>query len=173
MCSSDLLGASYGIYGPAYELMEHRPISPGKEEYRNSEKYEIRHWNLGDPRSLAPFVAAVNRIRHDHPALHGNQSLVFHPVTNDSLIAYSKATADGSDVVLTVVNLDPRHRQSGWVHLLLDDLGAPRDEPFAVEDLLTGARFVWRGSANFVELDPSILPAHILRVGSGESPGTA
>jgi starch synthase (maltosyl-transferring) len=167
------LGASYGIYGPAYELMEHRPIAPGKEEYRNSEKYEVRHWNLGNPRSLAPFVAAVNRIRHDHPGLHGNQNLVFHPTTNDSLIAYSKATADWSDVVLTVVNLDPRHRQSGFVHLWLDDLGAPRDEPFAVEDLLTGARFVWRGSANYVELDPSILPAHILRVGSGESLGTA
>src|SRR6266702_3022620 len=154
------LGASYGIYGPAYEVMQHEPIAPGKEEYRNSEKYEVRHWNLGDPRSLAPFVAAVNRIRHDNPALQSDRGLVFHPTTNDLLIAYSKATADGSNVVLTVVNLDPRYRQSGWVHLWLDDLGAPRDGPFAVEELLTGARDLWRGSANYVELDPAILPVH-------------
>ncbi len=167
------LGASYGIYGPAYEVMQHEPIAPGKEEYRNSEKYEVRHWNLGDPRSLAPFVAAVNRIRHDNPALQSDRGLVFHPTTNDLLIAYSKATADGSNVVLTVVNLDPRYRQSGWVHLWLDDLGAPRDGPFAVEELLTGARYLWRGSANYVELDPAILPVHVLRVGSAEPAGAA
>jgi starch synthase (maltosyl-transferring) len=167
------LGASYGIYGPAFELMDQEPVAPGKEEYRNSEKYQVRHWNLGDPVSLAPFIAAVNRARDDNPALQADRGLVFHPTSNDLLMAYSKATADRSNVVLVVVNLDPRFRQSGWVHLWLDDLGAPRDEPFAVEDLLTGARHVWRGSANYVELDPSVLPAHILRVASVESPGAA
>jgi len=161
------LGASYGIYGPTFELMEHEPIAPGKEEYLNSEKYEIRHWNLGDPRSLAPFVAAVNRIRRENAALHTDRGLVFHPVDNDQLIAYSKATADLSNVLLVVVNLDPARRQSGWVHLWLDDLGAPRDAPFEVGDLLTGARYLWAGSSNYVELDPGVLPVHVLRMGGG------
>jgi starch synthase (maltosyl-transferring) len=158
------LSASYGIYGPAYELMEHTPIEPGSEEYRDSEKYEIRTWDLERADSLAPLVAAVNRIRRDNPALHENRSLRFHGIANDGLIAYSKATPDRSNVVLAIVNLDQRTEQSGWTDLDLGELGVRAGEPFEVEDLLSGEVSRWTGPVNFVALDPAEAPAHVLRV---------
>jgi starch synthase (maltosyl-transferring) len=156
------LGASYGIYGPPFELMEHEPLAPGKEEYLHSEKYEIRHWMIERADSLADFIALVNRIRRENPALHQNRSLTFHDVDGDHLIAYSKVTSD--NVVLVVVNLDPEHRQAGMVHLDLPALGIDHDLPYQVHDLLTGARFLWQGPHNYVELNPSVVPAHILRI---------
>jgi starch synthase (maltosyl-transferring) len=158
------LSSSYGIYGPAYELMEHEPLEPGSEEYRNSEKYEIRTWDLERPDSLAPLVAAVNRIRRENPALHDNRSLRFHEIANDGLIAYSKATEDRSNVILVIVNLDQRTEQSGWTDLDLGELGVARGEPFEVEDLLSGETFRWTGPVNFVALDPAEVSAHIFRV---------
>jgi len=158
------LGASYGIYGPAYELMEHVPIAPGKEEYLNSEKYEIRHWNLDRADSLADFVALVNRIRRDNPALHSDRTLRFHDVDGDHLICYSKVTDHHENVVLVVVNLDPEHRQAGFLHLDLAELGIEHGRPYQVHDQLTGARYLWQGPDNYVELNPSIVPAHIMQV---------
>jgi starch synthase (maltosyl-transferring) len=158
------LGASYGIYGPAFELMEREPREAGSEEYRDSEKYQIRHFDLGRGDSLGDFVARINRIRRENPALQSDRGLAFHRTDNETLIAYSKSTADRSDAVLTVVNLDPHHRQSGWVDLDLAALGVASDQPFQVHDLLSGSRFLWRGARNFVELDPERGPAHILRV---------
>lgn len=158
------LGASYGIYGPAFELCEARPREPGSEEYLNSEKYEIRHWDLDRPDSLRHVIARVNRIRREHPALHADRSLTFHPVDAEALIAYSKRTDDGADIVLVVVNLDPHHRQAGWVTLPLETLGLSPQEPYQVHDLLTGTRYLWSGARNYVELDPQGLPAHIFAV---------
>jgi starch synthase (maltosyl-transferring) len=159
------LGASYGIYGPAFELMEHVPTGPGKEEYQGSEKYEIRDWNLDDPHSLAKLVARMNEIRREHPALHWNDTLRFHPTDNDHLLAYSKISADGEDAVLVVANLHPVARQRGFVHLWLADIGITEyDRPFQVHDLLTGARYVWQGSSAYLDLDPEKLPAHVLHV---------
>ena len=109
------LGASYGIYGPAFELCENHPRELGSEEYRDSEKYEIRHWDLTRPDSLKDFIARVNRIRRQNPALHGDWSLRFHPVDNEQLICYSKCTEDRANVILVVVNLDPHHTHSGWI----------------------------------------------------------
>jgi starch synthase (maltosyl-transferring) len=158
------LGASYGIYGPAFELQEHVPREPGSEEYLRSEKYEIRSWDLDSPTSLAPFIALVNGIRRSHPALQFNDSLQFHGVDNDQLIAYSKArhTPDGSDVVVVVVNLDPHFPQSGWVTLDLGTLGLSDDEPYVAHDLLSDAQYVWEGGSNFVKLHPADAPCHIL-----------
>jgi starch synthase (maltosyl-transferring) len=158
------LGASYGIYGPAFELMQHEPVAPGKEEYLHSEKYEIRHWKLDRADSLADFIALVNRIRRENPALHSDRTLRFHDVDGDHLICYSKISADRENVVLVVVNLDPEHRQAGLAHLDLPELGIDHDLPYQVHDLLTGARYLWQGSHNYVELNPSIVPAHILRI---------
>ncbi|MFL5797360.1 MAG: maltotransferase domain-containing protein [Actinomycetota bacterium] len=159
------LGASYGIYGPAFELMEHAPATPGKEEYLHSEKYEVRDWNLDDPRSLSKFVARINAIRREHPALQSNDGLRFHDVDNDNLIAYSKITPDREDTILTIVNLHPEARQSGTVHLWLYDIGVTEyDRPFQVHDLITDARYVWRGNDNYVELDPAKVPAHVFHV---------
>ena len=158
------LGASYGIYGPAFELCEARPREPGSEEYLNSEKYEIRHWDLDRPDSLRHIIARMNRIRREQPALQADRSLTFHPVDTEALIAYSKHTEDRSSVVLVVVNLDPHHRQAGWVTLPLEALGLNPHEPYHVHDLLTGTRYLWSGARNYVELDPHGLPAHVFAV---------
>jgi starch synthase (maltosyl-transferring) len=158
------LSANYGIYGPAFELYENRPIQAGSEEYLNSEKYEIRVWDTNNPNSLKDLITHVNAIRKTSPALHGDWSLRFHPVDNEQLIAYSKVSDDLSDMILVVVNLDPRNRQSGWVSVVLKELRLGENQAYQVHDLLTDARYVWHGSRNFVQLDPSILPAHIFRV---------
>jgi len=158
------LGANYGIYGPAFELGEHLPIREGSEEYLNSEKYEVRVWNLEDPNSLKDLITHVNGIRRAHPALQSDWSLRFHSVDNEQLIAYSKASEGGSDVILVVVNLDPRNRQSGWVSVATDELRLASQESYQVHDLLTDARYVWHGPRNFVQLDPGVVPAHIFQV---------
>ncbi len=158
------LGANYGIYGPAFELLEHRAQKPGSEEYLDSEKYEIKQWDLARPDSLREFIGRVNRIRRDHPALQNDRSLVFHPVDNEDLIAYSKRSLDGEDIVLVVVNLSPHYMHSGWVHLDLAALGIEADRPFQVEDLLTEAYYPWQGSRNYVQIDPHSVPAHIFLV---------
>jgi starch synthase (maltosyl-transferring) len=159
------LGASYGIYGPAFERMEHVPREPGSEEYRDSEKYELRGWGPEPPGSLCGFIAQVNRIRRENPALQSDRRLVFHGLDNETLIAYSKTTVDRANVILTVVNLDPHRAQSGWTDLDLDALGLAPDRPFEAHDLLRDVRYPWRGSRNFVRLDPS-MPVHVLRLRS-------
>jgi starch synthase (maltosyl-transferring) len=160
------LGASYGIYGPAFELQEHQSIREGSEEYLDSEKYEIRRWDLKRSDSLAEFIGRVNKIRHDNPALHIDHTLRFHPIDNDRMIAYSKASEDGTNAILVVVNLDPHHRQAGWTDLDLEVLGLKAKEQYQVHDLLTEARFVWNGGHNFVELNPHVVPAHVFRIRS-------
>ncbi len=156
------LGASYGVYGPAFELIENKPREPGSEEYLDSEKYQIRQWDLRRPESLRDFMARINRIRREHAPLHQDANLEFHPIDNDSLICYSKRSADGTHVVLVIVNLDPYHVQSGWVDLPLAALGLDPVRPFQVHDLLSGARYLWNGPRNYVELDPQAVPAHVL-----------
>jgi starch synthase (maltosyl-transferring) len=158
------LGASYGIYGPAFELCENRPREPKSEEYLDSEKYEIKNWDIARPDSLKDFIARVNRIRQRNPALHSNWSLRFHEIDNDQLICYSKRTDDLSNVVLVAVNLDPHHTQSGWVEFPLEELGIDPQKPYQMHDLLSDARYLWQGSRNYVELNPQIIPAHILRM---------
>jgi starch synthase (maltosyl-transferring) len=155
------LSSNYGIYGPAFELCERQPREPGSEEYWNSEKYEIKDWDLERPDSLSGFISTVNRIRRENPALQRNWNLRFHYVDNDQLICYSKETDDGTNVVITVVNLDPVHTQSGWVHLPLEGWGVGAADHYQVEDQLTGNRFTWVGPRNFVMLNPHDLPAHI------------
>ena len=158
------LGASYGIYGPAYEMCDNAPREIGSEEYLNSEKYEIKQWDLAALQSLEDLISRVNRIRRENPALHTDERITFHPVDNDQIIAYSKATEDLQNVILTVVNLDPHHVQSGWLSLALDELGAEPKTPYQVHDLLTGERYLWHDRRNFVQLDPKFVPAAIFRL---------
>jgi starch synthase (maltosyl-transferring) len=158
------LGSSYGIYGPAFELGENRPLRPGSEEYLNSEKYEIREWDLEAPHSIGEALAEINRARRENTALHASHELFFHPTDNPYLIAYSKASRDGSNVVLAVVNLDPFHKQIGWVDLELERLHVRPAETFQVLDQLTGRRYLWQGPRNYIELTPETIPAHIFRV---------
>jgi starch synthase (maltosyl-transferring) len=158
------LGANYGIYGPAFELCEHQARESGSEEYLNSEKYEIRQWDLEQPTSLKDFIACVNLIRQENPALHSDWSLRFHEVENEQLLCYSKTTADWANVIVVVVNLDPHHTHAGWLELSLDALGLDQHQPYQVHDLLSDARYLWQGSRNYVELNPQSVPAHIFRL---------
>ncbi len=158
------LGANYGIYGPAFELLENKPVRHGSEEYLDSEKYEVRHWDLERPDSLRPLLTRVNEIRNTNPALQNDWSLRFHFCENDQLICYTKESDDRSNLLLTVVNLDPHHAQSGLVTLPLEELAIPEDRSFEAEDLLSGERYLWQGSRNYVELNPALRSGHILKI---------
>jgi starch synthase (maltosyl-transferring) len=158
------LGASYGIYGPAFELCENTPFEPGSEEYLNSEKYELKHRDLLSAESLSDFIARINQIRKEHSALQGNRSLRFHETDNPELICYSKTSDDLSDVIVVIVNLDCVRAQTGWVDLDLRSLGLDADQTFRVHDLLGQGEYLWHGSRNYVALTPESLPAHILHV---------
>ena len=158
------LGSNYGIYGPAFELLEDRPARPGSEEYLDSEKYQIRTWNLDRPDSLRDFITTVNAIRTGNLALHGDWSLKFHFTDNDQLLCYSKESEDRANLIVVVVNLDPKFTQAGFVTLPLEELEIPQDAPYEVEDLLTASRYQWNGPRNYVELNPESLPGHVLRI---------
>ena len=158
------LGANYGIYGPAFELCENAPREPGSEEYLNSEKYEIKHWDRENPRSLRDFITRINELRRENPALQSDAHLRFHETDNAQVICYSKATGDLSDIVIVVCNLDPFHRQTGWIDLDLASLGLDDRRTFQAHDLLSEGRFLWRGSRNYFELTPESLPAHVMKV---------
>ena len=158
------LGASYGIYGPAFEHCESLAIAPGKEEYYNSEKYQLREWRLTRPDSLHDFISRVNAIRRDNPALQTDRGLRFIEVDNDNLIAYSKVDEDGSNLLLMVVNLDPYHTRAGMVDVPIHRWGIAPDQQFQVHDLIADARYSWRNWKNYVELNPFVQPAHVFRV---------
>ncbi|MFO1501972.1 MAG: maltotransferase domain-containing protein [Verrucomicrobiota bacterium] len=158
------LGASYGLYGPAFILGEHQPRETGSEEYLNSEKYELRRWNLEAEGNLVELITEVNRLRRRHAALQTNETLRFHPIDNEQLIAYSKTDTETDELILAIVNLDPHHTQRGMVTLPLEELGLPAQGTYQLHDLLTQARFLWTGTRNFVELDPRFVPAHLLQL---------
>jgi starch synthase (maltosyl-transferring) len=158
------LGANYGIYGPAFELCENRAVRMGSEEYLNSEKYEIRHWDIGRAESLKDTISVINRIRKENPALHHDHSLRFHRVDNEQLMCYSKHTEDFSNIIVVIVNLDPHHTHAGWIELPLEQFGLDAIRPYQAHDLLSQARFLWHGPRNYVELNPGVVPAHIFRL---------
>jgi starch synthase (maltosyl-transferring) len=158
------LAGSYGIYGPAFELSEKTPQEPGSEEYLNSEKYELKSRDRNHPGSLREFIARVNRIRRENPALQDDRNLRFHDTDNPLVLCYSKATADRSNVVIVIVNLDAFHAQSGWAELDLAALGLDESRSFQAHDLLGAGRYLWHGTRVYFELAPETLPAHIIRV---------
>jgi starch synthase (maltosyl-transferring) len=158
------LSPAWGVYGPAFELMEHLPARPGSEEYLDSEKYQLRQWDLHGADSLAPLLGRLNHIRRGHPALAHLRTLRFHNTTNDALVCYSKTDPTGASApILVVVNLDAQNRQAGFVDVDLEPLGLPYDSAYDVVDQLTEWRFGWNGAWNYVDLDPGS-PAHIFRV---------
>ncbi|CAH1387838.1 alpha-1,4-glucan--maltose-1-phosphate maltosyltransferase [Candidatus Nitrotoga sp. M5] len=154
------LGANYGIYGPAYELLEHTALKPGGEEYLDSEKFQIRNWELDRPDNLRDFISRLNHIRRNNPALQSDWSLRFHAIDNPVMLCYSKTDDDVTMVM--VANLDPHNVQSGWIELPLTELGMPEDSPYQAHDLLTDERYLWQGTRNFVSLNPHASPVHIL-----------
>jgi starch synthase (maltosyl-transferring) len=152
--------ASYGIYGPPFELGENVPREPGSEEYLNSEKYQQRTWDLNSAQSIAPIIRIVNRARREHPALQSNERLSILTIDNDQLLAYAKQSADGSDIILVVINLDPTAVQAGFLEL-------PWVGDLAVTDLLSGESYRWTGGRTWIQLDPAVMPAHLFVVTGG------
>ncbi|MFV2064404.1 MAG: alpha-1,4-glucan--maltose-1-phosphate maltosyltransferase, partial [Chloroflexota bacterium] len=131
------LGASYGIYGPPFELTEATPLKPGSEEYLDSEKYQLRHWDVAPADGIAPLIRQVNAIRRAHPPLQCDDGLRFHHSDDDALLAYTKRDARSGDVVLMVVNLDNSNSRGGRISLPLEELGLG-DDGYLVHDLLGG-----------------------------------
>ncbi|MEY2398035.1 MAG: hypothetical protein QOJ00_1209 [Actinomycetota bacterium] len=156
------LSPSYGVYG-GYELCENEPFSEANEEFLHSEKYEIKQRDFTSPTSIAPFMTCINDIRRRHPALLELDNITFHDTANDQLMAYSKTTADGSDTVLVVVNLDPVATQEATLGLNLAALGVDTERQFEAHDELTGATYMWLGANPYVRLTPED-PAHVLHI---------
>jgi len=158
------LSSNYGIYGPAYELGEHEAKEPFSEEYLNSEKYEIRHWDLERGDSLKGFIRRVNQIRKENPALQQTRNLQFHPVDNEEIVCYTKHTDDFENIILVAANLDPHHTHSAWIKLPLAEMGLDPEQTFQVHDLISEARYLWHAEYNYIELNPQIMPVHIFRI---------
>ncbi|MFZ2648603.1 MAG: alpha-1,4-glucan--maltose-1-phosphate maltosyltransferase [Burkholderiaceae bacterium] len=158
------LGANYGIYGPSYELLEAQALRSGSEEYLNSEKFERRVWNRAREDSLAEFIAVLNAARRANPALQSDAGLHFLNVDNDQLIAYAKATADHSNVVVCVINLDPHHTQSGWVELSTEGFGIAGTQAYQMHEIVSDSHFLWHGARNYVSLDPQRSPVHVMQL---------
>jgi starch synthase (maltosyl-transferring) len=150
------LSPSYGIYS-GYEHFENLPVREGSEEYLDSEKYEVKQRGLDGP--LLPMIQRLNAARRDNPALHYLTNVQFLDTENDALIAFAKRT--GSNVVITVVNIDPHQAQEG-VAVVPAGLGTP--PAFTVHDLLSDERYGWRIGPNYVRLEPGVRQAHVLRV---------
>ena len=162
------LGASYGIYS-GFELCENIPVGEGSEEYLDSEKYQIRSRTFQEAGSLAELIGRINGVRRDHPALQHDWGLAFHSTDNVDLLAYSKRSRDGRDLILVVVNLDVVNMQHGFVQLPLDAWGLTPHSTIEVLDLLSGERYFWRGEWNYVRLDPQDRVAHVLHVVTAQS----
>jgi starch synthase (maltosyl-transferring) len=152
----------YGIYS-GFELCENVPV-PGKEEYLNSEKYQFKERDWNAPGNIKDYITKLNRIRNQNRALREYENLRFQTVENEQIIFYSKATEALDSIILVLVNLDPYNNQSGFAYVPLESFGINGGDPFQVEDLLTGEKFVWRGRRNFVMLDPHSRPAHVFRL---------
>jgi starch synthase (maltosyl-transferring) len=157
------LSSNYGIYGPAFELCAAEAV-PGKEEYKDSEKYEIKRWDWDKRGSLRALIKRVNRIRRENAALQQTRNLTFLDIENDQMIAYLKESGDRSSLIVTVVNLDPFRTQAGRLRIPIDRLGIGPRQSYLVHDLLSDDKFIWQDDWNGIELDPGLLPAHIFRV---------
>jgi starch synthase (maltosyl-transferring) len=156
------MSPSYGIYS-GYELCENAPASETNEEYLDSEKYQLRPRTWDRPDSLVPFVSLVNDIRSNHRAFDELRTIAFHGADNDNIIVYSKRSADGSDVVLCVVNLDPHNWHEATLSLDLAELGVAPGSSFVVHDELSGASYTWNEHP-YVRLDPAQQPGHVFEV---------
>jgi starch synthase (maltosyl-transferring) len=178
------LSSNYGVYGPAFELMQNVPRADA-EEYADNEKYELVSWDLARPESLRPLMGRINQIRRGNPALQHNL-VRFHPTSNEMLLCFSKRDPTGENSVLVVANMDAYNAQTGWVELDLPGLDSPnRDspkldsprpmgepgamastgtQPVQLHDLLSDARYFSEGRRLFVRLDPTAAPAHIFRL---------
>jgi starch synthase (maltosyl-transferring) len=157
------LSPVYGLYS-GFELCENVPVRRGSEEYLDSEKYQLRPRDWNAPGNINDDIARINRIRRENRALQLYANLTFHTSENDQILFYRKSAPNRSNDLLIAVNVDPHRPHETMVHVPLDDLQLRWDQPYVVEDLLTGMRYTWRGARNYVRLDPHTYPAHVLRL---------
>jgi starch synthase (maltosyl-transferring) len=155
------LSGSYGIYGPVFEQLIYEAF-PGKEEYWNAEKYELKHYDWEKETKITYLIGMVNKLRKENPALQQTHRIQVCAVQSDQIMAYLKIHEGNK--ILCVVNLDGHHRQSGMVQVPLHLIGKNPDETYTVHDLITDAKYEWKGEWNYVELDSHILPFHLLRI---------
>lgn len=162
------LSSNYGIYGPAYEWHDNIPMQ-GKEEYFNSEKYEVKQHDWKKTNRMTDIITIVNAARKNNAALQSTWNLQFCATENPNLLAYLKATDDLSNIILTVVNLDSHTRQSGYVQLPLHRLKINGGVNVKIHDLVTGEQYMWTQEWNYVELDPYKMPFHLFKLEVHES----
>jgi starch synthase (maltosyl-transferring) len=160
------LSPNYGVYN-GLELCEARAL-PGKEEYLDSEKYQIVAWSWNKADNIRADIALINRLRRAHPALQTLRNLRFYNVWNDQILYYGKATPDKEDFLLFAVNLDPHNAQGAHFEVPLWEFGLPDTGSIAVEDLVTGKRFTWSGKVQHMLLDPEERPYAIWRLSRRE-----
>ncbi|HEY0016781.1 MAG TPA: alpha-1,4-glucan--maltose-1-phosphate maltosyltransferase [Longimicrobium sp.] len=156
------LSSVYGIYS-GFELCEATPLAPGKEEYLDSEKYQIKAWDWDRPGNIRPLITRLNQVRRQNPALHEYDNLRFYPADNDNILFYGKMTEDQTSMVFVAVNLDPFEAHESALHFPLPDMGIGWHDPWEVEELLTDQRFFWHGGTQRIRLEPGA-PARIFRV---------
>lgn len=157
------LSSLYGIYN-GFELAENTPKVPGKEEYLNSEKYEYKVWDWDRPGNLKEYLALLNRIRRENPALQGYDNLTFYPADNDQVLFYGKVNPDRSNLILCVVSLDYARPQETLLHLPLGEWGVEPWQVLPVEELISGQKFAWKGETAHWKLSPDWEMAAIFRV---------
>jgi starch synthase (maltosyl-transferring) len=158
------LSPSWGVYGPAFELLEHTAVREGSEEYLDSEKYQLRTWDLDRADSLAPLLARLNQIRHDHRAFRNLHTLHVHSCSDPAILCFSKTDPAGDRPVIVVVNLDPFNRHSAFVDIDLAAIGLPYGADYDVVDELGGVTYRWSGNMNYVDLAPWSASAHVFTV---------
>jgi len=156
------LSSSYGLYGPVYEFGFTQPM-PGKEEYTDNEKYELKHWDWEAYTRIKEMITRINRIRRENPALQNTYNIEFATCTNAQIVCYVKTDRKTGNQLIIAVNLDSWNTQGGHITLPVEKAGLPAGD-YVVRDLLSGDKYNWNGAVNFVQLNPYEMPAHILRV---------
>lgn len=156
------LSSNYGIYGPAFEMMDFQAIS-GTEEYLNSEKYQLRHWNLEKEHSLRPLITQVNQIRKKYEALQHTGNLKFLEIDNDQILYYGKFNSNPSYGLLILVNLDPSNVQSGTLKVPLNELELSQKGSYQIHEVLSNRYYIWEGETQNITLDAQ-MPAYIFFV---------
>ncbi len=162
------LSSSYGLYGPPYEFCENGPVD-GKEEYFNSEKYEIKSYDWRKTNRMTDIVTLLNKARRDNSALQSTWNLQFCEVDNPNLVAYLKATDDLANIIIVIVNLDQHGKQSGYVQVPKFQLQLRDKINLKLQDLITEEFYTWTQEWNYVELEPNKMPFHLFRVNIHES----
>jgi starch synthase (maltosyl-transferring) len=157
------MSSNYGIYGPVYEFGINTP-HPGKEEYTDNEKYEIKHWDWNRYSRTAEIITLVNKIRNENAALQTTWNIDFTETDNEQIICYTKTDFEASTALIIAVNLDAFHTQGAYIRVPLEKLGIGYGQPFQVRDMLSGEKYNWLGEYNYVQLNPYDMPAHILEV---------